>query len=110
MRVKRKSIIVLALSCSLVFPQLAGAADTASPTRQAATGGGRITRIQDVPSVIVIGNTAYSLPHGTVVHGIAKEPVGIDKLKPGMNTSFTIEQPSTPGDRPAITSIRVLPE
>lgn len=110
MLINRKSIIVLALSGLLAFPLFAGAADTADSTNQAVSGGGRITRIQAIPSTIVIGNTEYSLPHGTTVLGIAKEPVGIDKLKPGMNTSFTIQEPSTPGDRSVITSIRVLPE
>lgn len=107
MLAKLKSAIVLAC-ISLAGSLPATASEATGPVSGAVQGMGRITRIQAAPSLIVVDKTEYALPGTAVVLGPDKRLIGVEKLKVGISVGFTAQQPSTPGSRPAMISIRIL--
>jgi len=107
MRLKLQSVIVLA-GISLAGSLSAMATEASGPVSGPVKGTGRITRIQAAPSVIVVDKAEYALPGTAVVLGPDKRPIGVEKLDVGMAIGFTARQPSTPGNRPAMVSIRIL--
>jgi len=107
MRLKLQAVIALAcIALAGALPAMAS--EATGPVSGAVQGTGRITRIQAAPSLIVVDKTEYALPGTAVVLGPDKRPIGVEKLQVGISVGFTAQQPSTPGSRPAMVSIRIL--